>query len=150
MRKTFIALCALSGLTACSLGSVSGPSGWFGNRAEPLEEQGAAVERRAPSLVAALEEAEVAATRQGVIIRATGVAPTQGYYNARLVPASAEPPEGSVLTLVLLADPPEQPQPVGTVASRRLVAAMFLHDNDLPQIRTIRIQSAGPARNLSR
>ncbi len=144
MRTIFLALGGLIVVSACSPESTINPFGWFGNDTPAVQSDIVAGGRALP-LVAAIEEAEAAPTRQGVIIRATGLAPTQGHYNARLVPASAEPPEGNVLTLVFLAEPPEPALPGGPAASRRLMAALFLHDSDLPQVSRIRIESAGNA-----
>ena len=151
MRATIPALAAFLGISACSLSGSSSPFGWFGgDEPQAASDTAALIEDGALIRVAGIEEAEVAPTRQGVIIRATGIAPTTGYYNARLVPASAEPPEGSVLNLVFVADPPEVPQPAGPPTSRRLIAALFLHKSDLPQVRRIRIQSTGNAVTVSR
>lgn len=151
MRATILAFAALIGVSACSLGSVSGPSSWFGGGgAERTSDLAAVTEGQALPRVAGIAAAEAAPTRHGVIIRATGIAATQGYYNARLVPAAAVPPEGGVLTLVFLADPPDRAQPVGTVTGRRIMAAIFLHESDLPQVRSIRIESASNAVTVSR
>lgn len=151
MRTIFLALGGLIAVSACSPESTINPFGWFGNDTSAVESDIAAVAGgRALPLVAAIEEAEAAPTRQGVIIRATGLAPAQGHYNARLVPASVEPPKGNVLTLVFLAEPPEPALPGGPAASRRLMAALFLHDSEFPQVSRIRIESAGNSANLQR
>lgn len=147
MRAIFVALSALIGVSACSLGSVSNPFGSIGSgpfgRAAPPPQSAAVPDLGALPLLASIEAAESAPTRRGAIIRATGIAAGAGYYNARLVPAPGASPEDSVLDLVFLADPPARPQPGRTVGSRRIIAAFYLDESDLPGVRTIRIRSAG-------
>lgn len=79
----------------------------------------------------------------GVIIRATGVAPTQGYFNAVLVPANnGRPDEAGMVTLWLVAVPPQTPQAIGPERSRLLMTAAFMDELKLRGVRTIRVISA--------
>lgn len=79
----------------------------------------------------------------GVIIRTTGVAPTQGYFNAVLVPDNgARPDEAGVVTLRLMAIPPLSPQAIGPERSRLLMTAAFMDELKLRGVRTIRVISS--------
>lgn len=85
----------------------------------------------------------------GVIIRATGVAPTQGYFNAVLIPQNdARPDEAGVVTLRLAAVPPLSPQAIGPERSRLLMTAAFMTELRLRGVRTIRVISAGNVATL--
>jgi hypothetical protein len=83
----------------------------------------------------------------GAIVRATGLAPTQGYFNAQLVNAGIE---GGVLTLEFRAQQPAGFQALGNEASRRITAAYIIDSNDLARIRTVRVQAAENARTSQR
>lgn len=79
----------------------------------------------------------------GVILRATGVAPTQGFYNAALVPENDGVPDAAgVLTVSLVAVPPEGPVDVGPERTRLLMTAAYLSERELREIRALRVVAA--------
>lgn len=85
----------------------------------------------------------------GVIIRATGVAPTQGYFNAALVPDDdGRPDAAGVVTLRLVAVPPLAPEAIGPERTRLLMTAAFLDELKLRGVKTIRVISALNAATL--
>lgn len=85
----------------------------------------------------------------GVILRATGVAPTQGFYNAALVPADDGVPDAAgVLTVSLVAVPPETPVDVGPERTRLLLTAAYLSERELRDIRALRVVSSASSVTL--
>ena len=85
-------------------------------------------------------------TPNGAIVRATGIASTQGQFNAQLVSVSNE---GGVLTLAFRI---EGVGNAGTNSafSRQVIVARVLTFADLAGVRTIRVQSATNQRSASR
>jgi hypothetical protein len=94
-----------------------------------------------------MREANVERGYGGVILRVTGVAPTQGWFNAALLPAEA--PDGAgVLTVSLVAVPPLAPEAVGPERTRLLMTAAFLQDLELREIRAFRIVASNQSVTL--
>ena len=80
----------------------------------------------------------------GAILRVTGVAPSQGFFNAALVAENdGEPDAAGVLTVAFVAVPPETPEAVGPERTRLLLSAAYLSERELRNIRAIRL-AAGP------
>ena len=83
-----------------------------------------------------------------MIVRAQGVAPTQGFYAAELVPTAAVPDAAGILGFELTAIPPSGPEAVGPERTRLLDAAFFLPTLALRDLRGVRVAGAGSARTL--
>ena len=80
----------------------------------------------------------------GAILRVTGVAPTQGFFNAALVAQNdGEPDAAGVLGVSFVAVPPETFEAVGPERTRLLLSAAYLSERELRDIRAIRL-TAGP------
>jgi hypothetical protein len=77
-------------------------------------------------------------TPNGAIVRATGVAATQGQFNAQLVPVSND---SGTLTLVFRIEGVANAA-TNTAFSRQVTVARVLTFSDLSGVRTIRVQSA--------
>lgn len=88
-----------------------------------------------------MRQADVERGLGGVILRVTGVAPTQGWFNAALLP-DEQPDAAGVLTVRLLAVPPLEPMPVGPERTRLLMVGAFLQELELRNIRAFRVVSA--------
>ena len=147
-----LALAGLALLAGCGVLGPSGPS----RRPEP--ERARASEpgliaglftRRPPELpdavaIATLRTAAVERSAGGVILRVTGVAPTQGYFNATLAPLNEGAPDAAgLVTVRFLATPPLAPQQVGPERTRLLLAAAYASDAELRGVRGFRLV-AGP------
>jgi hypothetical protein len=90
-----------------------------------------------------MRSAELERAYGGVIVRVTGVAPTQGYFNAALVAENGGVPDAAgVLTLSLVAVPPPTPEAVGPERTRLLLTAAFLQELELRTIRGFRVVAA--------
>lgn len=88
-----------------------------------------------------MREATVERGYGGVILRVTGVAPTQGWFNAALLP-DEQPDAAGVLTVTLLAVPPLGPEQAGPERSRLLMTGAFVQELELRDIRAFRLVAA--------
>ncbi len=140
-------------VAGCGFGaSRLNPFNWFGGGAEveTLEPfQIAEVEDRRP-LVSEVTGLVIERTPGGAIIRATGLPPTQGWYNAGLVSEDDGEPIDGVLSFSLRSLPPASPTRVSTVQSRELSVAVFISDIALAPVRTIRVTGATNSRAARR
>ena len=163
--RLFAALGLVLTLAACS-GGGSGSSGsigslnpftWFGaGKAAPSD---TAVRSLAPRrgyirvidtrpLIDQITGLSVDRTPGGVIVRATGLPPSQGYYNADLVQV-ASPNAGELAFEFRISPPPQAPR-IGTVWSREIVTGTFLSDARLTGIRRFRVSAARNERTVRR
>lgn len=159
-RVTLLGIAAALTLTGCARVAESrfNPMNWFGRSQEvvvvdpadrqpliPANRQTTIVDGR--SLVQSVSALRVDRTPTGAIVRATGLAPTQGFYNAELVNGGVS---NGVLTLQFRAQAPADFEPQGTPRSRQINAAYAIDAADLSGIRTIRVEAASNARTSGR
>ncbi|WP_112323816.1 hypothetical protein [Oceanibium sediminis] len=159
MSLRVIACGLVLALGACSGGSGSNPLGSFpslgslnpfGGNDDGSDATVAGVVADDTVLVAQLESVTPESALRGVILKATGIAPSVGYYNAQLVPVNGGlPDERGIATYDFRVTPPEVSSG-GPVQARRLIAATFIHDDDLAGIRGFRVRSAGNTVDLRR
>lgn len=96
-----------------------------------------------PAVPVPMREATLERGFGGVIVRVTGVAPTQGYFNQVLVADNQGRPDAAgVITLRLLAVPPLSPGAIGPERTRLLMTAAFFDELELRGIKAIRVVSA--------
>jgi hypothetical protein len=144
MRKSLLAsLAALMLVSAC--GSRLNPFNWFGGReareqraardADDLESQ-----QDQRLLVEQVTRVAVEPMAGGVILRATGLPPTQGYWDAELVALPID--ENGVLAFEFRIFPPVTQQPVSTVVSREVVVATVVSDIRLAQVSGLAVVGA--------
>lgn len=79
----------------------------------------------------------------GALVRATGVAATQGSFNAQLVEAGRA---NGVLTLNFRVEVPQGFEAIGSQPSREVTVVKQLTTQDLTGIRSIRVQAASNSR----
>ena len=160
MKKT-IGLLLIATLTLSACGRVRdsaiNPFNWFGG-SETVETTAEEINPLIPreresllrrpeaayagTLVADLTTLKVERVAGGAIIRVKGIASTQGAFDVRMEPENEdqEPVKG-VLTYTLLAvQPPGFRQ--GPAQSREITAAVFRTDQELANVRTIRVVGA--------
>lgn len=163
MRRTLVISLATVGLLAgCGGGSSSAsfnPFSWFGkDKAVTVTEDGQQVvvlESLAPGkgyiaftdtrpLIPDVTEVSIDRLPGGAVVRASGVAPSLGYYDAELVAIS----DGSDGRLVLQfrARHPAKAPGIGSVHQRTLTVALRLSDDDLSGVREIVVQGANTSR----
>lgn len=149
MLRVILALAIVTGLAAC--GSRLNPVNWFGG---DRETRVAAAETGTPvgdaderQLVAEVIDLSVEPVPQGAIVRATGLPPTQGFWEADLV--EVERGEGAIV-FEFRVFPPPRPTRAGTPQSREVVTGTALSNFDLQGIRTITVIGAQNRRSVSR
>ncbi|UXX83402.1 hypothetical protein [Roseovarius pelagicus] len=85
----------------------------------------------------------------GAIVRATGVSMRQGAFDVRLKSQNDGEPQNGVMTYMLEAVQPTN-LPQGTQRSRTVNAAIFISDQTLNEVRTIRVAGLTNARTSAR
>ncbi|MCL4189454.1 MAG: hypothetical protein KJZ85_17790 [Rhodobacteraceae bacterium] len=161
MRTPLLAaLAALILLGACGAVRESrlNPFNWFG-RSEVREptlapEQGygpAVFDNRA--LVDQVTLLEIERIPGGAILRAAGLPPTQGWWDAELVAeedADGAAPAPGVLAFRFVVAAPRSPQPASTPVSREVTVATYLSDIRLRDIRQIIVRGGRNERVIRR
>jgi len=157
LRPLPVILCAALALPGCARLAESrlNPLNWFGGGgsvvvddtgpARPLLPPGASV---APAdtrpLVADVMSVSLERTPTGGILRAIGLAATQGWFNAELVPVALD---GGTLSYEFRAEAPAGFEVAGTLASRQITVATVLTAAELAAVSQLRVVGAGNARS---
>lgn len=152
MKKQLLAaLAAVSLVSACGgVGSSSlNPFNWGKGRqqASPdtLEPKGGYPSQNLPEIpqVAQVLSLKIDRNPGGVIVRATGLPPTQGYWDGQLKATNdGEPDKNGVLTFQFLLVPPPVPSAVSTKASREVTVATYVDNYKLRSVRRIVVEGA--------
>lgn len=159
LRTTLLSTAILLTVAGCARLSESriNPLNWFGgsrnvvstpadpaNRTPlvPTAGRGVIVDNR--PFVTSITALSVDRSPTGAIVRATAIAPTQGFFNAELVFGGVE---NGVLLLNFRV---QAPQVSGTPRSREINAGYVIDAAQLAGIRSIRVQGATNARTASR
>ena len=160
LRSVTFVLCLGLMLSGCARLAQSrlNPLNWFGASApvanttpdgelRPLvtAEQATVAETRV--LIDQIIDMRVEPTTSGAILRATGLATTQGFYNAELVLAASD--NGDV-TYDFRVAAPAGFEAIGTEASRHITVALELSSLQLAGIRNITVRGAQNARGSRR
>jgi hypothetical protein len=143
-----VTLCAL--LAGCGgfRDSRLNPLNWFG-RSEPRETIVLPDERQDPRpLVETVLSMTVEPIPGGAIVRARGQTPTQGWWQAELVPQDID--ENGVLVYEFRLVPPVAATDVNTPQSRQVDVAIYISDIRLERVREIVVQGATNARAARR
>ncbi len=159
MRATLIGTALLMTLTGCTqiANSRFNPLNWFGaSTAAPVaaaattsDVRPLVPQNRTPvvidnrPLVTSISALTVERTTTGAIVRASGVAPTQGFFNAELVPQGIT---DGVLTLAFRAQAPAGFDAQGSALSRTIHAAYIMDRAELAAVRSVRVEAATNAR----
>ena len=157
MRKTPIVLMVAS-ITLAGCNSWVNPANWFGGGATevpkvaptdaPEDTSAGIVPTDSRPLVAQVTAVDFDKFQGGVIVRATGLPPSQGWWQADLVarPVTAD----GVLVLDFHVSAPLEPTTPGTVRSREVTAATSVSAYKLQSIRRIVVQGASNAMGANR
>ncbi len=165
LTTALVSALALPGCGGGSGGSAYNPLNWFGksrNETVAPEAKNALIpqksrfrrERAAPEGVAVAQilALSIEPAAGGAILRVTGLAPTLGAYDVRLVPEFDLEIDGPLQTLQysLKTEYSTRSRPAAPQRSRELTAAVFLSDEDLEGVREIRVSGAENARSIRR
>ncbi|MBI1171246.1 hypothetical protein GC209_07575 [bacterium] len=151
MKRALILVTVVGlGLAGCGLGkSRLNPLNWFGHHPR----QGTPVAFYTPpvdprGLVAQVITLKVEPYPGGALVRATGVPPTQGFWNASLVEVPDD--KAGQLVFEFRIAPPKTPAPAGTQPSREVTVATSLTDYKLQDVRAIEVRGAQNAMSAHR
>ena len=160
LRSLTLILCLGLMLSGCAklANSRLNPLNWFGPSApvsnttadgqlRPLVTVAEATVVDSRVLIDQIVEMQVEPTSSGAILRATGLAATEGFYNAELVLAASE--NGDV-TYDFRVAAPAGFEAIGTEASRRITVALELSNAELAGIGNITVRGAQNARGSRR
>lgn len=160
IKATLLGTAVLVSLSGCAriADSPVNPLNWFGQSTQapavangqtrPLVPQGrrtTVADSRA--LVQNVTSLHVDRTPTGAIVTATGLAPTQGYFNAELVNRGVE---NGVLMLEFRAQAPGAFNVPGSDLSRQMTAGYDIESADLASIQSVRVQSSSNTRTTTR
>jgi hypothetical protein len=143
------ALATVTALTACGgfRESRLNPFNWFGRSQQVATVAPDETGDKRP-LVDNVLSMVVEKTPGGAIVRATGISPTQGYYDAELVARPLD--ENGVLVYDFRIMPPPFSKPVGVNRTREVTVAAALSNIKLDVISQIVVQGANNARSSGR
>lgn len=160
LRPLITVICLALMLSGCARLATSrlNPVNWFGPSApvanttpdgalRPLVAVGEAVAVDTRVVIDQIIALQIEPTRSGAILRATGLAATQGFYNAGLVLAASD--NGDV-TYDFRVAAPAGFEAIGTEASRRITVALELSAAELAGLRSVTVRGAQNARESRR
>ncbi|MCU0801610.1 MAG: hypothetical protein MUD11_07515 [Rhodobacteraceae bacterium] len=125
------------------------PLNWFG-RSETVTTLAPAPAEDPRALVADVIDMQIDQLPGGAILRATGRAPTQGYWQAELVLREGPDQDPAAQIYDFRIFPPLTPTASGTPQSREVTVAVYLSDIDLAGLQSITVQGAANARAIRR
>jgi hypothetical protein len=124
------------------------PFNWF-KKSEPRETIVLPEQQGDPRpLVETVLSMQVEPIPGGAVVRARGVTPTQGWWDAELVPQDVD--DKGVLVYEFRLLPPRGRADVNTQTSREIDVAIFISDVKLENVREIVVQGATNARSARR
>lgn len=130
------------------------PLNWFGRSQATAVAAAESVVPGRPGdprvLVADVTDMEVARQPGGAIVRASGLPPTQGWWDAALVAENNGDPVDGVLTYRFVVDQPHGATRVSTPQSREVTAAAYLSDIKLANITQIVVLGSANSRSSRR
>jgi len=139
--RFIITFTLIIGLAGCSTGW--NPMNWFkSSRVETIAlipEGGFPEDFDGRGIVTSVASMEVLRAAGGAIIKATGLPPHQGYWDAELVPENDEYPVNGVLTYVFRISEPRNPAGSANAYARQVHVAHFISEVRLQDVRQIRV-----------
>lgn len=154
MRRPLMAALLL-GVTLAGCATVRdsriNPFNWFdrSERAEAVANAPAAP-GTAFVQVAEVTSLTVEPTNSGAIVKATGLPPTQGWWDGDLIPEPSDDPSALVFRFVLKAPPDVAQRRISTPQSREVTVATQLSRHKLQGVSRITVTGAGNARTTAR
>jgi len=154
MTRPLLAALALTMLlSACGTvrDSRLNPFNWFGgSRSAPTALGPVATITEDRPLVAQVTALSIERTTTGAIVRAEGLTPTQGWWDAELVPQTSLTPMDGVVVYHFRIYPPDRQTRVSTPQSRSVSVATTLSQAQLATIREVVVVGAETQRSTRR
>lgn len=153
MTRTIAALLVVAvAVTGCGRirDSKLNPFNWFGGSKEETVQVVDGVPQDPRPLVQEVTRLEVARQPGGAIVTAAGVPPTQGWWDATLVPEGDGAAKDGVLTYRFVVKAPLELRRTSTPQSREVTAAVYLSDIRLQDVTKIVVLGASNSRSTSR
>jgi len=160
LRNLALIVGIIAALSGCARVSESkfNPLNWF-DRAPEVTAEGAILRKPlvpaqaevtlvdARVLVETLSSASLEPSANGAILRATGIAASQGYFNAELVLVDIT---SGVLTYDFRVERPTGYEAVGSASSRQITVATVIDAASLRGVRGVVVRGANGSKRLSR
>lgn len=124
------------------------PLNWFGPAREAVVTDLYVRPEDPRALVAQVTLLRIEPYPGGAIVRATGVPPTQGYWEAELVAQARD--ESGQLVYEFRVFPPRVPAAAGTPMSRQITVAVAISHIALQGVGTVVVQASGNALSVRR
>ncbi|MFT5345397.1 MAG: hypothetical protein ACI95S_001132 [Dinoroseobacter sp.] len=149
--KSLVAAGLIATLVVAGCGTRLNPLNWFGSSEETITAAPADFVTDPRPLVSQVTSLQIERTVGGAIIRAVGLPPSQGYWDAELVPLNnEEPDENRVLAYEFRISTPVFARSVSTQQSREVVVAHFISDRGLDGVRRITVSGSETSRSTNR
>ncbi len=149
--KSLVAAGLVATLVVAGCGTRLNPMNWFGSSEETIAAAPDEFVIDPRGLVTQVTSLRVERMQGGAIIHAIGLPPTQGYWDAELVPLNNEAPDDNrTLTYEFRLADPAYPRPVSTERSREVVVGHFISDFGLRGVRRITVVGAENSRSVNR
>ncbi len=149
--KPFVAAGLIAVLVLSGCGTRLNPMNWFGgNKEQRLDAAPEEFTADPRALVAEVTRLSIERMPGGAIVRATGLPPTQGFWDAELVADDGLPPENGEITFSFRVAEPLYARPASTRQSREIEVATFLSDNELSGVRRITVIGQSNRRSSNR
>ena len=149
--KSLVTAALIATLVVAGCGTRLNPLNWFGSDEETIAGAPDSFTSDPRDLVAEVTSLRIERVVGGAIIHATGLPPTQGYWDAELVPVNdEEPDENRRLVYEFRVFPPIIDRPPSTTQSREIVVAHYISDRTYQDARGISVVGAGNTRTSSR
>ena len=140
-RRLFLQIGLLGGtLVLAACGGRLNPFNWFKRKPRVTVEEAYALPEDTRGLIERLSDVAIEETRTGIILRATGIAATQGWSDAELVGQPLD--EKGVKTFEFRATAPLGAAATGPERSRAITAAAAISLYQLGQMSAIRVVAA--------
>lgn len=126
------------------------PFNWFGGERESRTAATTAEVADPRGLVPQVLSLGVDRTASGAIVNAMGLPPSQGHWDAVLLPLNNGRPVNGVLSFEFRLQPPPAPTREGTQRSREVLAGTFVSNQRLEGVRVIEVIAARNRRSVRR
>ncbi|MCY4335141.1 MAG: hypothetical protein OXC60_10770 [Litoreibacter sp.] len=151
MQKSILIILT-TGMVLASCGRVAesrlNPFNWFGQSERETVVADAPIAQERRPLMTDIVSLNVERTPSGAIIKAVGLPPTQGFWDAELVRVETEDP--SIALYDFRVTPPLRRSAVSTQASREVIVATSLNNIALQTIRQIVVRGQNVQRVVRR